>query len=164
MTLLIAGAVIAPGCSTGGNGNGGDGSGIAIEWITRMGAGEPLIKYVYAGGAPTAMQFFFNFSVASGSGDVQLNATIREAHGDYDDTLDEYTESFDVVEGVVYEVVVDVNIIRRGSCAPLDNDAIVLESPSASSANEITISPLWDVNYNTWQCVGEYSISSIQLQ
>lgn len=162
--LLIAGTIIAQGCSPEGNDNNGESSDVTIEWVARMGADEPIIKYVYTGGSMTAMQFFFNFSVASGSGDVQINATIKEAHGDHEDMLDEHTESFDVVEGVVYEIVVDVDIIRRGSCAPLDNDAIVLKSPSASSENEIVISPLLDVNDNTWQCVGEYSISGMQLQ
>ena len=165
-------AVIALGLMTivgtgGGGGGGGEGTDTAtvnesgeieIEWDIPT----TIISREYSpSGVLQAVTFYMNFEVISGSGDVQVTATIKDTPAS-EDTLDQHMEMFNVEEGTQYEVSVRVNVGGEGLCSALVSDVIIYSSPSASSTQETYIYPTLHTDNNNY-CIGSYSIDEITV-
>lgn len=139
-----------------------DSSETDIEWV----ASQTLITREYTGGLLSAMNFYRKFTVTSGTGNVHIKASLKDA-SDSVDVIDEIVETFYVEEGNEYEILVHVNTIGRGLCNPSDTDVMIFSSPSASSTRETTIDPILEYNSDNneyyWYCVTQYVIDTITL-
>jgi hypothetical protein len=134
----------------------------AIAWI-EVGT---IIPYHYSGGVLSGMTFHRKFEVTSGFGNVQIRATLKD-RSDSVDIIDEFADTFPVVESTEYEVLVYAEVSGQGLCSPFDTDKMIFSSPSASTTSEITIMPQFQQNPVTgafdWYCVRNYAIDSITL-
>jgi hypothetical protein len=87
-----------------------------------------------------------------------------EIFGKYYDIED----TFPVVAGTEYEVLVHADVVGQGLCSPTDTDKLIFSSPSASSTSEIMIPPEYRQNPATgqyaWYCVKNYNIESIWIE
>ena len=141
-----------------------DGEGDRIEWITE--GFQTSITYHYSGGVLSGMTFHRKFEVTSGSGNVQIKATLKDKPSSTD-VIDEIADTFHVLENIEYEVLVYANVGGQGLCSPFDTDKMIFSSPSASKTSEITIMPELKKNPATGQddyyCVKNYTIDSITL-
>ena len=137
---------------------------VIIEWVE--GGTQTIINYHYSGGVLSGMTFHRKFEVTSGSGNVQIQATLKDSSTSAD-IIDEISDTFQVVESSEYEVLVHANVGGQGLCSPSDTDKMIFSSPSASATSEITIMPLLQQNPATGQydfyCVTNYAIDSLTL-
>ena len=112
------------------------------------------------------MTFHRKFEVTSGSGNVRIQATLKE-RSDSVDIIDEIADTFQVAESTEYEVLVHADVGGRGTCSPSDTDKMIFSSPSASTTSEITIFPQLEYDPITgnyyYYCVRNYAINSITL-
>jgi len=135
-----------------------------ISWIT--GGTQTVITYHYSGGVLSGMTFHRKFEVTSGSGNVQIQATLKDSSSSTE-IIDEIADTFQVLESTEYEVLVHANVGGQGLCSPSDTDKMIFSSPSASTSSEITIMPELKQNPATgqydWYCVRNYAIDSITL-
>jgi hypothetical protein len=137
---------------------------VIIEWVE--GGTQTIINYHYSGGVLSGMTFHRKFEVTSGSGNVKIQATLKDSSTSAD-IIDEISDTFQVVESSEYEVLVHANVGGQGLCSPSDTDKMIFSSSSASTNSEITISPELKQNPATgqydWYCVKNYAIDSITL-
>jgi len=161
---LIIGSFVILSCTGSGSSqdNVGKQDDVQIEWV-EPDPNEPIIRYQYSGGLLTTMVFYQTFTVNGGSGSIRLTTRIEEGTGNMD-LLDEQTNSFNVGDGIDYEITVTVALSGSGSCSPTDNDLLIFDSLSAPTTREIYIAPTFDVEWNWWECVRTYSIAEVNIE
>jgi hypothetical protein len=127
---------------------------------------QTTITYDYSGGVLAGMTFHRKFDVTGSSGNVQIQATLKD-RSDSVDIIDEIADTFSVMESIEYEVLVHAKVSGQGRCGPADTDKMIFSSPSASTTSEITIWPQlkYDPIIGTYDyyCPRNYAIDSIRL-
>jgi len=166
LLCVIALGVLAIVGSNGGVGDEGDsgtstGNGsseIEIAWEVPA----VTISYGYGSGILARLMCYMNFTVSSGSGDVDITARIKD-EPESEDILVEHTETFTVEEGTQYELTVQVNVGGESLCSALESDVIIFSSPSASFTEETYIYPTPD-NENNYYCIETYVSDEMSLE